>query len=147
MAEDTNVWGFNKNDATQLLTVIGGEDVAYRENEPIYDGGSNVGIKLFQTPGGGIAARSGTTVSSATCTEFKLVSGTLTTNTMTATVYNPWPVAIPASYYITAVKESISKFWIVQFPGVIDVQWDSPDLEQTLDGTTYNNIDTAVDCP
>ena len=34
MAEDTNVWGFNKNDATQLVDLIGGADTEHRENRP-----------------------------------------------------------------------------------------------------------------
>lgn len=102
--------------------------------------------RLFLTPGGGIAARSGTTVSSASCTEYKLASGTLTTNTNSQTVYNPWPVAIPASYYIMAQKEQLSGYWIALFPGVLNVRWVDPDLEQTLDGSTYSNIDTAEAC-
>ena len=103
--------------------------------------------KIVQTPGGGIAARSGTTVGSASCTEFKIDSGTtLATNTNTITVKNIWPFAIPASMYIKAHLESISGEWIAEHPGVIDVQWDDPDLEQTLDGSTYTNIDTAEDC-
>lgn len=102
--------------------------------------------QLFQTPGGGIAARSGTTVSSATCTEFKVVAGVLTTNSATETVYNPWPVAIPASFYITATKEAITGLWIAEFPGVLNVQWSDPNLRQTLDGTNYSTIDTAENC-
>lgn len=109
-------------------------------------GGSGSECQLFLTPGGGIAARSGTTVSSATCTEYKLVGSTLTTNTATQTVYNPWPVAIPGTFYITATKEAITGLWIAEFPGVLNVQWATPNLRQTLDGTNYSNIDTAETC-
>lgn len=109
-------------------------------------GGGSSGVKIVQTPGAGIAARSGTTVSSANCTEYKLVAGTLTTNTDTLTVHNPWPFAIPASFYILAVRESIGSDWIAIHPGVTNVRWDSPDLEQTLDGSTYSIIDTAEVC-
>ena len=108
--------------------------------------GTAAGQKIVQTPGGGIAARSGTTVGSATCTEYKIASGTLTTNTDTITVKNIWPFAIPASMYILAAKEQITGEWVAIHPGVIDVQWDSPDLEQTLDGSTYAIIDTAEVC-
>lgn len=108
---------------------------------------AGAGVKIVQTPGGGIAARSGTTVGSAVCTEFKINSGTtLATNTATVTVKNLWPFVIPASMYIVAVKETISSEWIAVHPGIIDVRWDSPDLEQTLDGTNYVNIDTAEVC-
>lgn len=112
----------------------------------VFTSGAGAGVKVVQTPGGGIAARSGTTVGSGTCTEFKINSGTLTTNTNTITVKNIWPFAIPASMYIVAVKETISSEWVAVHPGVIDVQWVSPDLEQTLDGSTYANIDTAEVC-
>lgn len=109
--------------------------------------GTTAGVKIVQTPGGGIAARSGTTVGSATCTEYKINSGTtLATNTSTVTVKNIWPFAIPASMYIMAVKETISSEWVAVHPGVIDVQWTSPDLEQTLDGSNYSTIDTAEVC-
>lgn len=104
-------------------------------------------FRLFMSPGGGIPARSGTAVSHASCTEYKLVAGVLTTNSTSKDVYNPWPVDIPNSYPIVASQESLTGFWIAQFPGVIDVRWIDPDLEQTLDGTNYDNIDTAEDCP
>lgn len=103
--------------------------------------------RLFKTPVGGIAARSGTTVSSATCTEYKLVSGTLTTNTETETVYNPWPVAIPAGYYIVAQQEQISSEWIALFPGIVDVRYvHDTALEQSLDKVNYTNIETPQVC-
>lgn len=146
MAKDNTTYGFNKADAEELLQVIGGTDETYIEGKIRGGGDGGSSSIMVLTPGGGIAARSGTTCSSATCTEYKLVSGTLTTNTNTIEVYNIWPVAIPESYYIMATKEKRSATWIAEFPGVIDVQWDDPDLEQTLDGSNYLNIDTAVDC-
>lgn len=139
-------WAFRRSKAIQLDRMIGSKQTEQRDwsRPPSAGGGGNA--KMFLTPGGGIAARSGTTVSSATCTEYKLVSGMLTTNTDTATVYNPWPVAIAAGYYIMAQKEQVSGEWIALFPGVINVRWADPDLEQTLDGTNYSNIDTAEAC-
>lgn len=107
----------------------------------------DVAGSILALTGSSIAARSGTTISSGSCTEYKIVAGVLTTNTNSVTIHNPWPVAIPGSYYITAVKEKVTGFWIAQFPGVVDVNWNSPDLRQTLDGTNYTTIDTATACP
>ena len=145
MAQDESTYGFKKQDASELVQLIGSADTEYPEGR-VRGGGNNSNTRIFQTPGGGIAARTGTTVSSATCTEFKIASGSLTTNTTTQTVYNIWPVAIPASYYIKATKESASGQWIAEFPGVVNVRWVDPILEQTWDGSNYSTIDTAVDC-
>ena len=112
----------------------------------IVGSGATSGTKIVLTPGGGIAAVSGATVSNADCTEYSIVSGTLTTNTVTVNVKNIWPFAIPGSMYIIAAQESIGLEWIAIHPGIVDVQWTSPDLEQTLDGSTYTNIDTAEVC-
>lgn len=114
------------------------------------DGGSGSNAqssKLVKTPGGGIAARSGTSISSASCVEFKIVSGTLTTNTDTLDVFNPWPIAIPADYYITAQQEAITGLWVAQFPGVIDVRYvlDTA-LEHSSDKVTYTNVETPEEC-
>lgn len=138
-------WYIAQSSSGQFIC-CGADDVATNVLK-VKDTSGSSSTKLFLTPGGGIAARSGTTVSSATCTEYKLVSGTLTTNTATQTVYNPWPVAIPASYYITATKEAASNFWIAEFPGVVNVSWADPVLKQTWDGTNYSTIDTAESCP
>ena len=61
-------------------------------------------LKFVQVNSGGIAARSGTTVSSASCTELAF-NGTnsLTTGAAALTVYNPWNTAAPASKYALAV--------------------------------------------
>lgn len=95
----------------------------------------------------GIAARSGTTISSGSCVEYKVVAGVLTSNVDTVLVYNPWPVAIPGSFFFLATKEQLTGLWMAQIPGVLNVRWDDPDLEQTLDMVNYANIDTAVTCP
>jgi hypothetical protein len=108
--------------------------------------GGGASAKIVQTPGGGIAARSGTSVSSASCTEFKIAGGTLATNTDTLTVYNPWPFAIPGSFYIVATQEAINGDWLAVHPGIVDVQWNNPTLQQTYDGSTLQTIDTAETC-
>lgn len=64
---------------------------------------------IFQTPSGGIAARSGTTCGSAACTPYYIdPSGAITELTdnggssQTQTVYNIFATAIGGSAYITA---------------------------------------------
>lgn len=112
-------------------------------------GGSSIasGVKLVKTPAGSpVQARSGDTVYGALCTEYKMSGTTLVTNTVTLTAHNPWPIDIPADYYITVVKEQITEKWIMQFPGLLNVRWVDPVLEQTVNGTTYSNIDTAEEC-
>ena len=66
---------------------------------------------LFQTPSGGIAARSGTTCGSAACTPYYIDStgeiAELTDNdgaSQTITVYNVFGSAIAGSAYITAKR-------------------------------------------
>jgi len=139
-------WAFRRSKAIQLDRSIGSKQTEQRDWSRPSSGSGGSAAKLFMTPGGGIAARSGTTVSAATCTEYKIVTGTLTTNTTTASVYNPWPVAIPASYPILAQKEHVSGEWVALFPGIVDVRWVDPKLEQSLDKTTYTTIDTAEAC-
>ena len=145
MASQKQFVGFTPKIARRLLVVAGGvNNSEFDERRP----GRAIASEsiLVQTPSGGIAARSGTTCTEETCTEFKLVAGVLTSNTNTVDVYNIWPVAIPGSYYIVAKKEKRSGQWIAEFPGVLNVRWVDPKLEQTSNGSTYTTIDTAVDC-
>jgi len=131
------------------IRLLGTPDASDEKLLPVVlNAGSTGGgaAKIVQTPGGGIAARTGTTVSNATCTEFRITSGALASNTKTLTVHNIWPFAIPANMYILAAQESLNGDWLAVHPGVVDVQWNSPDLEQTYDGSTLQNIDTAVVC-
>ena len=79
------------------------------------------------------------------CDEIKIDSGTLSATSEKLDVYNPWPVALPGDYYLVAVQEQTTLQWLAQFPGVLDVRWVDPKLEQTSNGT-YTTIDTAVDC-
>lgn len=102
--------------------------------------------KLVTVPSGGIAAKSGSTVSSGTATEQKITGSTVGTNTSTLTLFNPWPFALPQNMLIVALKERVSSKWIALHPGVVDVQWNNPDLEQTYDGAAMLNVDTAEVC-
>lgn len=58
---------------------------------------------LAYTPGGGIAARSGTTVSSANCTVYYNDNGTLTSASFTVPIYNLSTTAVAGSSYVLAV--------------------------------------------
>jgi len=89
-----------------------------RKEPPPTIRGVNAVIAL--TPGGGIAARSGTTAGSANCTFYRVnSSGTLTTvkdnagSDITATVYNIAGSAIAGSAYIQA--KYIYGEWIADF--------------------------------
>lgn len=67
-------------------------------------------IQAFVTPAGGIAARSGSTLGSATCTMLSLTGGTRSTGG-TATVYNDFTSAVGGSVDIIAAK--IDGIWVV----------------------------------
>jgi hypothetical protein len=108
---------------------------------------TEAGVKIVQSPVGGIAARSGTTVSFGSCTEYKIVTGTLTTNTNTINVYNLNPIAVPASYYIIAIQEVITNQWIAQVPGIINLRLSGSNLQYTLDGTNWTTWTTGTTCP
>lgn len=148
MAEP-EIWGFTRPTADRL-TILARESIVLRpaptqrSRQPRMIG--SAGAKLIKTPPAGIAGRIGTAVPSAVCAEFKIVAGVLTATGETLTAYNPWPISIPADYYVTAVQEQISLEWIIQFPGLLNVRWLDPNLEQTSNGNTYNVIDTAVNC-
>ncbi len=92
------VYGFrDKRTAEDLKALAEGSDGTYQElrgSSPSY---------ILQTPGGGIAARSGTTVSSANCTVYSIISGTLTSAGFTLPVYNLSTTAVGATKYIGAV--------------------------------------------
>ena len=91
-------YGFkDKNVAEQLKQMAGGGDDLLgqsRGQSPSY---------ILQTPGGGIAARSGSTVSSASCTVYSVISGSLTSAGFTLPVYNLSTTAVAGSAYIGAV--------------------------------------------
>jgi hypothetical protein len=59
------------------------------------------------TGGSGIAARSGTTISSATCTRVSRSSSTISTGSATVTVWNLSTTAVGNSVYIVAVPTNI----------------------------------------
>jgi hypothetical protein len=62
-----------------------------------------LGLTLVQAPSAGIIARSGTTVTSGTCTKL-IFDGTskLTVGTATLDCFNPWDTNVPSSKYAVA---------------------------------------------
>lgn len=141
MPLDDHTYGLNKADTEAVIADISTQDEEYPEVRP-----RSLGIKIFKTPSGGITARSTDDVSSASCTEYKINStDDLTTNTNTVDVYNPWPVDIPGSYYIVAVREILSSKWVALYPGIMDLRYSSPNL-QTDDDGSWDTKHTATVC-
>lgn len=111
MARDETTYGFNKHDAESLLRHVGGGDGEYIEGR-VRGGNVAAGtIAAFVTPGGGIAARSGATLGSATCTRLTLSGGTRATTSTTLTVYNDFLSAVGGSVDIMAA--TIDGIWVV----------------------------------
>lgn len=77
-------------------------------------GGGEHGV-IIKTPAGGIAARSGTTVSYASCDVFSIVGTTLTDTGNNIDVYNISISAVGASKYGLAKKEYASGKWVIDF--------------------------------
>ena len=77
-------------------------------------GGGEHGV-IIKTPAGGIAARSGTTVSSASCDVFSIVGTTLTDTGNNIDVFNISIFAVGASKYGLAKKEYATGKWVIDF--------------------------------
>lgn len=77
-------------------------------------GGGEHGV-IIKTPSGGIAARSGTTVSSASCDVFSIVGTTLTDTGNNIDVYNISISPVGASKYGLAKKEYATGKWVIDF--------------------------------
>jgi len=93
------VYGFNAIDAESLIQVIDNGTIGGKQQS------NKAPINYIAiTPGGGIAARSGTTVSSANCTVYSVQSNTLTAASVSVPVYNLSTTAIGGSKYIVAVR-------------------------------------------
>lgn len=113
---------------------------------------NSYGIGVLGAGGGGgssnLVQTTGTIAQNAsgTCTIYRIISGTPTSQSDTISVLNPWPFTIPSGMRILANQDTYGD-WYAVHPGITNVRWIDPDLEQTLDGTTYTNIDTAVTCP
>lgn len=140
------VYGFNEDDKNALIDLIDAPMATFAEWQPVYSAGGGASNAKLVLASGGIPARSGTTVGSESCTEYKIVGNTLTTNTESLTVKNITLVAIPAGQYLFAVQESITNFWIAVHPGIIDLRLDGTALQYTLDGVTWETWHTGTEC-
>lgn len=83
MARDEHTYGFSQPDAIDLVNMIGGEESIGVDPMP-----ATRQPAIFQTPSGGIPARSGTSAGSAVCTMFYIDGGTIATTGRSHTVYN-----------------------------------------------------------
>ena len=106
--EDDQTYGFNKGDALELVQLIGNEDREHNDWWPT--GAESSGGIVMKTSGSGIAARSGTTVSSGTCTEWIRTTSTMSAGTATYTVWNLSTTAVGNSVFIVAIQTNIG--WV-----------------------------------
>jgi hypothetical protein len=107
---DESTYGFNKADAAALLEKIEMRDELSQPTRRRGRAGSG-GCILIKTPGGGIAACTGTgpyTFGSATCT---IVSDAGVVGTDTVTVKNIVSVAIPAN--VIGKAEKVGSIWVI----------------------------------
>lgn len=104
---DDSTYGFNKSDAESLVQLIASEDLESTEWHQISNEGGSL---VCKTGGGGIAARSGTTVSSGTCTVWQRSGTTLSATSTTITVYNLSTTAVGNTVYIVAEMTNIG--WV-----------------------------------
>jgi hypothetical protein len=135
MATDQTTYGFEKQDALALLRHVGGGDDTYQEGRT--RGGGNVAMYLFTLTG---------TISSG--------AGTATIRNLPDTTEIATGISLkdPLGHF-DGLTSGYRGFCVKQGgiyyaigPYVVNVRWDDPDLEQTRDGSTYTNIDTAEDC-
>ncbi len=135
MATDQTTYGFEKQDALALLRHVGGGDATYQEGRT--RGGGNVAMYLF-TLTGTISAGAGTATIRNLPDTTEIATG--------VSLKDPLGhfAGLTSGYRGFCVKQGGIYYAIG--PYVVNVRWDDPDLEQTRDGTTYTNIDTAEDC-
>jgi len=107
MPRDDHTYGFSKPKAQAIDAQIGTKDVPYVEGK-VRSGGDR--LRVFVTPVGGIPARSGATLGSATCTLYTVTGGTRASTTTTTTVYNDFTTAVGASTDIVAAW--INGIWV-----------------------------------
>ena len=100
--EDNAVYGFSKGDADELVRLIGDRGVTEIKTKASIDFDK---LLVVITPSGGIAARSGTTCGTATCTvQVVDYDGAITATTRTVKVCNLSTEAIDGSSYIMCHK-------------------------------------------
>jgi hypothetical protein len=116
MAKDQRTYGFSLTDAESLAELIGGRAMIIEGRRTIGGGGGGGehGV-IIKTPAGGIAARSGTTVSSASCDVFSIVGTTLTDTGNNIDVFNISISSVGGSKYGLAKKEYATGKWVIDF--------------------------------
>jgi hypothetical protein len=87
-----------------FINAGGGGD---REVREFVQRGGGPGQLLARSPSGGIAARSGTTISSAVCTVWERSGSTISATSRTITVYNLSTSAVGGTAYIIAGPTNI----------------------------------------
>lgn len=102
MTLDENTYGFSRQDAGELINMIGSED-----SESVNDTLDGRHAIIVQTPEGGIPARSGATVGKATCTIFRVTSADALESTgVSVSVINLATEAVAGSVYGQAKRAS-----------------------------------------
>jgi hypothetical protein len=110
MARPQKTWGFQEREtAEQLKRMVGNVDVEYVEGKVRQSVVAKT--QVFFTPSGGIAARSGATLGSATCTRISVTSGTRASTGSMQTVYNHFRSAVAGSTDVIA--SLIDGIWVV----------------------------------
>lgn len=105
MGADQGVFGFNRNDAQQLVNLIGSQGGEVKQFE--YDlTTAPVGTMVHAyTPAGGIPARSTLTMGNASCDLYNSTTGGVLSDSGTnITVYNMATSAVAGSTHIIAAK-------------------------------------------
>ena len=110
-----DVYGFNAADSEALISMIGTGDSVRRLGGGGSGGGGGEHGVIIKTPAGGIAARSGTTVSSASCDVFSIVGTTLTDTGNNIDVFNISISSVGGSKYGLAKKEYATGKWVIDF--------------------------------
>ena len=105
MGADNEAYAFNKNDAQQLVNMLGG--IAGEFADGNVDLTKRSTIVHAYTPAGGIPARASLTMGSATCDLYDCnSSGVLSDSTDDITIYNMASTAVAGSTHILAAKNS-----------------------------------------
>ena len=115
MAIDEATYGFNREDTESLLACIGGGDQVQRRVGFVGGGFSNArrDTIIIKTKAGGIPARSGTTIGSASCDVFEIVGTTLTDAGYDVDVINITLGSVLGNVYGVASRELNSDQWVL----------------------------------
>ena len=109
MTRDEHTYGFSKQDAGELVNMIGSDDV-----ESITEHLDGRHAIIVQTPGGGISARSGATVGKANCTIFRITSADALESTgVSVSVVNLAAEAVGGSVYAQAKR--VAGRWVIDY--------------------------------